>query len=735
MFICTSNVATDICAKDFSMFDLEKNLISSSNLPCARVLRREKIKGELFLLETQVGRFNIKVFSEDVPNTLGLPGTALISFQDVTELKALENNLFIAETDLNEAVNVAKVGFWSLDISTQKATISPQLMRQFDITPDKFIGSLEQILIKIHEKDRPSLIEAIEKNIADGSPYFIECRVIVSDGSVRWIEACSRPAQNKNLNPAIFAGTTIDITEKVKARHLPQVNERNLRLLAESMSQIVWSALPSGELDYFNRVWLNYSGSSFEENLFGGWKKFAHPDDVPLATELWTKSLATLEPFATEIRILDKNGNYRWHEARAVPIFEEGENLINRKIKKWYGTDTDIHDRKLFVEKMKDAKHAADLANSAKSQFLANMSHEIRTPLGAIMGFSELVREKGLGQLKRDEYLSVIERHSSQLLKIIDDILDLSKVEAGMMSIENTEFSLQDFINDFSSLMRIKARAKGIHFKTEIVTSILKIIVSDPTRIRQILMNIIGNAIKFTDHGYVELRVKHIDEFLEFEVEDTGRGISAEQEKILFKPFTQADVSTTRKYGGTGLGLVLARSLAEALGGSFILQRSELGKGSLFLARVRIAENSNSKIYLEQGLKKPSDHTSNNVGQLEGMRVLIVDDCLDNQTLISIFLNQAGAYVEVASNGEQGYDMALSSKYNVILMDIQMPVMDGVTAVKKLREMGYSGSIVALTAHTMKDERERCLKVGFNYFLSKPMKREDLIKTVLSAQN
>lgn len=721
------NPASRVYLKSFSLYDLQGNLVPANNLPTARILRGEKTMGEEFLLISKAGHFNIKVFSEDIPRMYGQEASALIFFQDITALKKTETDLRLAQADLNEAVSIAQVGFWSVDLQKNKTSISPQLMQQFGVKPEEYNGELDTVLARIHEEDRQRVSDAINKSIKDESHYRIEYRVVHPDGSLRWIEAKSGTTNDSSR----FAGTTLDITEKMKVRQVLEENEKDLRLLADSMPQIVWRATPVGELDYFNQIWFDYCGAGFEENKGMGWVQFVHPEDLAKTAERWKESLEANKPYENELRLRHHSGDYRWHVARARAIYDDAP-MSQRKVKSWYGTNTDIHDQKLLTEKLDEARASAERANSAKSQFLANMSHEIRTPLGAIMGFSELIKENGLGRVEREEYVSVIERNSSQLLRIIDDILDLSKVEAGMMLIENIEFSLPEALTDFSSLMGFKAREKGIRFSSKAQTILPSTIYSDPTRLRQILMNVVGNAIKFTDQGFVELRVSFKDDYLEFEVEDTGRGISPDQEKNLFQPFTQADASTTRKYGGTGLGLVLTRSLAEALGGQFILKQSELGRGSIFLVRIKATATAGSKPYSGMGFESEPSRTMVTYGQLAGMRILLVEDSPDNQALISIYLNRAGAHVEIASDGEQGMKMALGSRYDVILMDVQMPIMDGITAVKKLREQDYGKPILALTAHAMKEERVRCLQAGFNDFLSKPVNREDLVNMILN---
>jgi PAS domain S-box-containing protein len=724
----------DIYGREITLFDFDGNLVPLNELPSQRIIRGERLVGEEFVLSTVTGRHNIKIFSEDIPPMFGRDAAALIIFQDITALKKTETDLRRIQSELNEAVEIAQVGFWSVDLTSKKTNLSKQLMQQFGMNPDAFDGKMDAALNLIHPEDQTRVFAGIDQSLKFGTPYRMEYRVIRPDGTVRWIEAKSGKTGVKSVDDTRFAGTTLDITERMNARRALEASERELRLLADSMPQIVWSANPNGELDYFNQIWFDYSGSDLEANKGQGWTQFIHPEDLQLTIERWKKSVASSESYENEFRLRHHSGDYRWFVARARAIFK-GDESSGRIVKKWYGTNTDIHDQKMLAEKLDEARSLAERANLAKSQFLANMSHEIRTPLGAIMGFSELIKDESLNSSERGEYVKVVERNSSQLLRIIDDILDLSKVEAGMMSIENIEFSLAVALGDFSSFMALKAREKGIRFSAKMETDLPAAIYSDPTRLRQILMNVVGNAIKFTDQGFVELRVKFVEGFLIFEVEDTGRGISKEQEQNLFQAFAQADASTTRKYGGTGLGLVLTRRLSRALGGDFHLKRSELGEGSVFTVRIKATAAPGTKLFSEKSFEDPVIKPTVPAGKLAGIKLLLVEDSPDNQALISIYLTKAGAIVDIASDGEQGLKLIGSKSYDIVLMDIQMPVMDGMTAIKKLRHQGYEKPVVALTAHAMKEERDRCLEAGFSDFLSKPVVKDELIQMVFNWQN
>lgn len=520
-----------------------------------------------------------------------------------------------------------------------------------------------------------------------------------------------------------------DVTEQVEAKKALRESESYFRSLAETLPQIIWTAKASGEFNYTNYQWMDFSNAP-DSN----WVNHAHPEDRKRVKEAWMRAVASGDPLEVDLRLRSKHGTYRWFLVRAVSSRDGSGRVLN-----WYGSATDIEERKIQAKELSDAKLEAERANATKSAFLANMSHEIRTPLGAILGFSDLLRDPNLGNEEKMGYLDIISRNGKALTRVIDDILDLSKVEAGHLEIEKTAFRIHDVLSEIVSLFSETVKAKDLYLTLTIDSDVPSVVLSDPARLRQILINIIGNAVKFTTVGGIKVKVESqpVSERaakIVISVTDTGPGLMRSQQKKLFQPFTQADNTTTRKFGGTGLGLALSRRLAQAMGGNISISACKIRLGCTFQISIEVGLPVSEVVLPIEAAPMEARDTTKPQAQalLHNARVLLVEDALDNQVLIKRILTKNGATVDVANNGLEGMRKALEDKnrYNIVFMDIQMPIMDGYEAIQKMRASGYRGPVFALTAHAMAEERKKTQAAGYDGHLTKPLDSDALIQTV-----
>lgn len=535
---------------------------------------------------------------------------------------------------------------------------------------------------------------------------------------------------------------------------------------------------------------LGFSDSAEFPDRFETFASRVHPDDIGRVHHAVATHLDGEDKFDLEFRMRVKDGTWSWFRARGRSVVEDGKST------KMLGTLTEwplssardqlaasasdklaaaLHDQsqssralekaradlQIQNQELQRARATAEAATMSKSMFLANMSHEIRTPMTAILGFVDLLTEEQKDLAEREFIVNAIRRNGKHLLTIINDILDLSKIEAGGMGVEIISCAPLNIIQDVVSFMQPQALDRGLELFVELKSPIPETIETDPTRLRQILMNLIGNSIKFTEHGGVKVLVHFTNQPMEPRVEpdqsdaapaanriqvqvmDTGIGIDDVQRQKLFHPFTQADASTTRRFGGTGLGLTISRRLSRMLGGD-IFSSSQAGLGSIFTVEIGIG-NANldrmitvltpqTPVHLESKSKIQSEDPQQIIHNAK-TSVLVAEDGEDNQRLMVHHLTRAGMKITVANNGHEAVDLAIAAQKqgrapDVILMDMQMPVMDGYEATEKLRSLGWKGAIIAITAHAMNGDRDRCMKSGCDEYLTKPIEKDALIQAV-----
>ncbi|MFQ5463328.1 MAG: ATP-binding protein, partial [Phycisphaerae bacterium] len=512
---------------------------------------------------------------------------------------------------------------------------------------------------------------------------------------------------------------------------------------------------------YANQSFHDLFGWSIDDTAGRDWKAiFTDPtladqllqavvqgDDWRGELELVAQHRGPFPGAAKATAILDDAG-WRTGTLLSISDISERKAARERELRATEKLDRYAHALEIKNELMESAMQQAEAATRSKSEFLANMSHEIRTPMTAILGFTETMLDPDLSDSDRLNAVYTVRRNGEHLLQIINDILDISKIEAGKLNVERMSCAPTQVVAEVKSLMQVRADAKNLTFNIEYDGPIPETIESDPTRLKQILVNLIGNAIKFTEAGEVRLIIRLVEAAggpcMQFDVLDTGMGMSPEQVGRLFQAFSQADSSTTRKFGGTGLGLSISKRLAQMLGGDITVE-SRPGEGSRFRATIKVG-SMDGVIMLDNPLMassaKPGVAASPkaDADQLNA-RILLAEDGPDNQRLIAYLLKKAGASVTVVENGQRAVELALAAQdprrsddplqpFDVILMDMQMPVKDGYEATGLLRQKGYTRPIIALTAHAMAGDRRKCMAAGCDDYATKPVDRKKLIAVI-----
>ncbi len=479
-------------------------------------------------------------------------------------------------------------------------------------------------------------------------------------------------------------------------------------------------------------------------------KALIHPDDVNVQQSAFQRCLKGLGPYDAEFRVRQSDGGYRWFRSRGICEFDK-----DRKPIRMSGALQDISERREYQRALIEAREAADAANRAKSEFLANMSHEIRTPMNGVIGMTELLLDTRLDAQQLD-CTETIRDSARALLTVINDILDFSKIEAGKLDLECIDMNLRDTLEDVARLLAIQAHAKGLELTVSIEPTVPEVVAGDPARLRQILTNLGGNAVKFTERGEVALEARLLESgptgvLIRCEVRDTGPGIVHERLDALFRPFTQVDASTTRRFGGTGLGLSIVKRLAALMGGDAGVT-SEVGVGSTFWFTARFgvaarragepviertsasfpqsgAESSHSDAGRQRELRFAIGSDAPSLGGAERARILLAEDNPVNQKLARMMLEKLGASVQVAGNGRDAVQAWKSGHFDLIVMDCQMPEVDGYEAARQIRRLEPRDChipIIALTAHAMKGDDTVCRAAGMDDYLAKPIDRERL---------
>ena len=605
----------------------------------------------------------------------------------------------------------------------------------------------------LFERDQAALVMANDQAvIGGGQTRSFEEHLSTADGP-RVFLATKGPLRDAAGTIVGMFGVSRDITELKQVEQALRQSGERLRTTVEGASLGLWDwHLPSGRVD-FNERWAEMLGYRLEELQphVDAWQALVHPDDWPaIRAELEPHLAGSTPSYRCEHRLKHRDGHWVWvlDAGRVIERDEAGRAVraagVHLDISEQRGLVLELdrhrhHLEELVAERtaeLAEARERAEAANRAKSSFLANMSHEIRTPMNAIIGLGRLLRDQGATPVQA-ERLARVDAAAHHLLNLLDDILDLSKIEAGHLSLSSVDFGLADLLTEVQQLVQPAARAKGLGWRQEVAPDLLgRWFRGDVTRLRQALINYAGNAVKFTEQGGLCIRVALLEEaagrcLLRFEVSDTGIGIPAEQQARLFEPFVQADTSTTRRHGGTGLGLAITRRLAAMMGGEAGLQ-SEPGVGSLFWFTARLAPGRPGQPATAQAPATGPSAAARLRQRQPPAQVLLVEDNEVNRQVIGELLHAAGVQVSSAADGQQALDLLDAWRPDVVLMDVQMPVLDGLAATLRLRQRPGLASlpVLALTANAFDEDRRACLAVGMNDFIAKPVD-PDLLYSLL----
>ncbi len=541
------------------------------------------------------------------------------------------------------------------------------------------------------------------------------------NGSVLWLRLNAVPI---HLNDEIQVMIVVeDVTINKQMETTLVQNEKQLRLITNNMIDAITQVDESGKILFVSPSIWNLIGFNPEDLVGEQFMSFVHPDDVNDARESFKKRLKTWDSNTVELRLKKRDGTYLWVESAGNVILDEDHKMSVVYVSR------DIQDKRMARAEMVTAKNVAEQANRAKSEFLANMSHEIRTPMNGIIGMTNLTLMSSLST-EQKENLQMVKNSAESLLKIINNVLDFSKIEAGRTELEHIEFELMSLVDRISKPFHVNAIEGNITFRIQAEEDLPSVIIGDPNRIAQVLNNLIGNALKFTDNGgKVNLtislqRMEGRTVWITFTIEDTGIGIADKDHSRIFNSFSQADGSITRRYGGTGLGLAISKQLVEMMGGSIDFD-SKKNIGSRFWFTVPLERGKSLLDAVEESdyeIPKPT----------RKYKVLLVEDDRINQVLAEQLLHKQGHEVIIATNGMEAVNHVVSGDYDLVLMDIQMPELDGEQATRIIRQRLKKSSlpIIALTAHAISGDEERFLSGGMDGYIPKPIKMRTFYEVI-----
>jgi len=624
---------------------------------------------------------------------------------------------------LRMAEQMSGVGNWRLDLATSKVAWSDEVYRIHGVTRDEFDPSYDDAVGFYHPDDRAEVRGCIQRTIETGAPYEFRLRIVRGDGDSRIVVSRGMAETDPDGRVSALYGVFQDVTEAETAHKRIVDSEARYRMLAEGATDIIISYGVDGIVTYASPSVEVSSGKTPAEVIGRHVTEMILPEDVPTLADSFRALVKQPlgEPSrGVRYRGIHRNGSVRWFEARTT-VIRDAEGQVTA----FHDVVRDITETKRLEAELIAARDVAETAARVKSEFLANMSHELRTPLTSVIGFSGLLQDSAdLPETER-RYADRIATASEALLSVINDILDYSKLEAAAVSLDPAPFDPAAMATGAATLIEGQCQAKGLGLKVEVADDLPAALMGDEGRLRQVMLNFLSNAVKFTVSGDIRLEIKRSGERLRVAVSDSGIGVAPEKIDALFERFTQADASTTRVYGGTGLGLAISRRLIELMGGE-IGAESRPGQGSTFWFEVP----------LEEAEADDGAEADDAVVLAPGTRILLADDAPANRELVRIILSGWGVELDAVCDGAEAVEAASKGDYDLILMDVHMPVMDGMDATRTIRTSGGARAavpILALTANVQPDQIEACDRAGMDGHVGKPIQIGELIAAIAGA--
>lgn len=665
--------------------------------------------------------------------------------ENTKKLEAKTTDLLREKIKLSEAQKLAHIGSWEWDIPTNTVTWSEEFQRIYGLGPSEFKASYDKFIEYVHPEDIEYVKNTIEKSYNSLEPFDFYYHVLRPDNEVKIIHARGEIITDENKKPTKIYGTGQDVTERVREEEM-----ENLAQAATKSYNSVIIANDKGEIEWVNEGFTKLTGYTLKDTLstHGEILRMGNPTGLSQRTGYYETVVKGKKPVTYEAKNFTKDGKEYWVITTLTPVIGN-----DGTVKRIIAIDSDITERKQMefdllranriaehslmkgnkaLDELMKAKKKLEHTMKIKEQFMANMSHEIRTPMNAIVGMTDLLMSSTLSS-EQKECINAIKTSADNLLYIINDILDFSKIESGKIVFEKIPFNAREVFESIIKMLNFNSEKKGLALSLHIAENIPPVLVGDVVRLRQILLNLISNSIKFTEVGSISVSIQlqeiHGEDLvLGLTIKDTGIGIPEDKLSVIFESFTQASSDTTRKFGGTGLGLTIVKQLVELQSGTISVE-SKVNAGTTFFITLPFIKGDGKDIF------QKTNENDTPYDKLKNIKILLVEDNNMNQMVAKKVLSRWQVETDIADNGKIAIDKINQNKYDLILMDIQMPEMDGYDTTRHIRKKTDPPTcnipIIAMTAHAMIGEAEKCIKAGMNDYISKPFNQRDLYEKIV----